>query len=1752
MNAADLKSLLDTRMKTGTVQVAVLDGIGTEMLDPIEARLTIAQQIKDPLTTTRPEDIRAKYDVPGSLTGAALQAEVDKRRSIGDIRYVQAAVEVYLKATYVFAGTPVVVVTPHRDLANARFDDMRTATIRIPIVDDNGTAIPLTDAGLIAEIDRVIPKWHYTVVNTTASRSAPYIKQMNTSQTKHNWATLKALPESFFQVEASSEDSHVVDRFSRQLYWMDISTVLEKADNIIDGENTHKFGEVPGAVRVEASSTLVDRTRVISEQIEVPTNILKGFEDEDPNIGGGGITGIAAQEITNPVTLDIEDSLVSLGESPSVTMLEPLEEHTIDVLQEIRLLSNDKKGENLLGEVLIFHQLLGPTDGLVLKLAGRNVRVFAAPLNGSGIKDNIVSDNVDLPEQFVGFDPTDNKLIPPTKEFEYARTYLDGSSDREIDRVPKTLKSDLEFDFTTTISGVSPGSQQHPLPGAESPGLISIFLGMNGGGKGSINNTGIPPLRKNQVINIQKITAEPDYAIISIKQNTGGGVGGVSPNTFTEGLAQISAKPSYATLPNAGQCRTLAMNFPNFANLFSFSSSAATAVDMMWIVDVHVEGVYDLIELADPAESTDVDTTYLEFSPDQTYTVVNTRIDNMPGNGFLLGERRIKDLFDKSIVIHELKYDANKIPKGGVQLRAFCTYDITSEQNAQTISIDIPAPNGFITDKLVTEVKMGVFSEQIVINLSDPDQIVKYPGRSIFKSVRLDALVDQNNSIEKTISSVILFYDNSYHQTDALIKPSAHFTPWDTSLIPRRIEDLSSLTFNSLTVLPIASWSHTLPAGSVWDTFFTEDKTGDILDDPVGKFVTGGIIYYWANDLDEDGQLVEVFVKYANAPVTPYPEDLAILSVSVPEGHVVSFRVANLTPKQLFYIDDLGIIRSVIDSYDIKTLEILYDTNTVPEHGAFVEVYATYGLPTITSNAAEDLLSFSVRGEVKVKAVQFTGLTPLTVKYVTRDEGIVDSLSKPEYLSAVLVDFKQFTSSADKVMIQFVVTYLKNLKVIEYPVRQDWEVTAINPVLPTPSTLIAIKSVWARGEFDKFWDINYGGVSSFRTQRLSKVRMELYDADLSTDTGRYTAINLGMNEIQHRRANPFIPDPGYWASPSGQDEQFRIDIQGVSVNRIVVTGTTSTPSPIRVIDQGYEKPFVNGVTYEPTSILLFYSRLDSVELYYDRAENVHDTHRYNVLFDDSAIWKSNDVDDVEYLEIIANSAITANQVIAAPDSSSVAISKVRMSVGGDAREMTTVEYTPASTTTSARPYNKDDTIITVISTVGFANYQLVDIGGIETVRIAMVRDATTLIVDPLSQTIPASSTVTVVGYDFGEPVSMSYCRLDIAKSAVGSVALRAIIPKIERRFSVVDSARNVIAPDATWWSSSSSENATQEAQLRMWFEQPAFFNRMDIAEDIESAPEFTYLDAYTDTEKQMFFSKEIGNRGFLNRTKADADSPESEPVTIQAKSLTLKWDQLPRDPNTGLYQTKVTKCIPEFVYDAARSYPKFALDGNVFTRWSSTDTANPLDVVTAIFDLGAVYPVDRVLIYTPSVGTSATLSYSLGDHPSGYQAWGNIVDIGAASATVTQSLTLDAGPGSPPATQVTVASTAGFDVGRFVNVRDNVSPGGIGEFRKIATLSPTVITFTPGLALDYTVANSALVEQSNIICPGWYPPIVVGQACVGGHIVGPASFSDAFVLPLVEARYIKMEFTNLALEPGTGLYNVRLNHVDIFQSVTVL
>jgi len=97
-----------------------------------------------------------------------------------------------------------------------------------------------------------------------------------------------------------------------------------------------------------------------------------------------------------------------------------------------------------------------------------------------------------------------------------------------------------------------------------------------------------------------------------------------------------------------------------------------------------------------------------------------------------------------------------------------------------------------------------------------------------------------------------------------------------------------------------------------------------------------------------------------------------------------------------------------------------------------------------------------------------------------------------------------------------------------------------------------------------------------------------------------------------------------------------------------------------------------------------------------------------------------------------------------------------------------------------------------------------------------------------------------------------------------------------------------------------------------------------------------------------------------------------------------------------------------------------------------------------------------------------------------------------------------------------------------------------------------VITFAPGLALDYTIANSALVEQSNILCPGWYPPIVVGQACVGGHVRGPASFADAFVMSLVEARFVKFDFTDLALEQGTGLYNVRINNLDIFASVIVL
>lgn len=1742
MNAVDLKALLDTRMKTGTVQVAVLDAIGQEMLDKVEARLTIAQQIKDPLLTTRPEDLRAKYGIVTSLTGAALAAEIDNRRQIGDISYVQTAVENYLKATYTFAGTPTVVVTPHRDLANAKFDDLRTATIRVPVQDDSSVAISLVDAGLIAEIDRVIPKWHYTIVNTTASRSAPYIKDVTSAPTKHVWTELDVFP-GYFDVEASSEAQTIDVRAPKQLYWLNPTTQIEKADNILDGEDILSFDDVPSKLRVEASSTLVDATRVISEQIEVPSNVIGGFDPKDPNVDQVGITAIAAPERETQITRSVKDDLINQANGPSITMWEPQEEHPISVVQEIRLLTNDKKAsDQLLGDVLIFHEYLDPSDAITLKIAGREIRVFAAPLSGGlDIKDNIVDTNIDFPEQFVAFDPTSDKLPPPTKEYEFARTFLDAPSNRSIDKIPVTLDQDQEFSFDLTITGASPGSQQNQAFGQASTGLTTVPVNSPSSIQGISNVQGFLPINEDQYYNVQILNAEPEFAKITIKQNVGGGTG----NDFTEGLAQLSTRPSFSLLPNAGNCRSIAINVPSLANMFSFGSLTADLVDLSYVVVVHAKGVFDRIELQSGANATTQDTVYLEYSPDQTYNVTNTRIANMPGGGFNLGERRIKDLFDKSIVVHELKYDANKIPDGGVQLKAFATYEIDHEDNQETESVDVPTPRGFICDQVTINVKVNNVIEQLVVSLSDVDQIRSWSG-TVFKTVRLDTVIDAVNTKDKSIASVILFYDTSSWTTDAIIKPSGHFSPWDTSLVNRRIEDLQSLTFNVIDELPLTAWRHTLP--SIWDAFFTEKDTGAILDSPIGKFVGSGIIYYWQQDLAEDGQLVEVFVTYGNAGLNPAAKDMSILSVSVPEGHVLSFKIYNLTYEKLYYVDDLGVIRSYIDDYDIKTLEIHYDTNKIPVNGTFVEVWGKYGPPAATSNSAEELLSFSVRSEVKLKSVNFTGLVPKVIKYDTRDEGIIDSLAVPKYVSAVLVNFEKFQGNADKVTVVFEAVYLKNLKEVSFPVRNDWTVNAVTPILPTPPTLISIKEVWVEGEFDKWLDTNYGGTTPYRAQRIQNIRVFFYDADLSSDEGRYIDVNVDIMKIEDKRFGPFLPQPGTWASPSGQDEQFRIELTGVRVNRIDITGTTSTASPIRLIDRGYEKPYVQGVTTEPSTILLFYRTISSIKIYYDKTESVHNTHRFNALFDDATVWASSATPDDESLEIIGSN-LNGNQLVVDLDSGSVAVSSIRLSVGDGNPDLVTVEYAPVSTSTVAQPYATGDVRIDVLSTVGLVESELLKIDT-QIVRLRRILSPTLIEIDPLLASIPASSTVSTVGFDFGEPITFARCLVEFVKAGNGSVIARAIIPRMERRFQTRHLARNVLARDTTFWSSNGAESPTQETHLKLWFNPTGYFNKIDFAEEIESAPSITYLDAKTDTEHPVFLGHDVANRGSLYRQEDQADDPEVAPALVMAKSLDLRWDKLPRNPGTGQYQTRVIRCIPTLRYDAANSYPNFMLDGNIQTRWSSVDTANPSDVMSVIVDLGQVYPVDRILIISPSAGTSATAYYSLANQE--YQVWGSIADIGAAVSTVTQNLTANVGPSYPPDTQVSVASTAGFDVGRFVNIRDSVSPSGVGEFRKVATISPTVLTFTPGLVLDYTTANSALVEQSNILCPGWYPPIVVGEACVGDHIRGPATFSDAFVMPLVEARFVRLDFTNLALEQGTGLYNVRLNHLDIFASVTVL
>jgi len=127
---------------------------------------------------------------------------------------------------------------------------------------------------------------------------------------------------------------------------------------------------------------------------------------------------------------------------------------------------------------------------------------------------------------------------------------------------------------------------------------------------------------------------------------------------------------------------------------------------------------------------------------------------------------------------------------------------------------------------------------------------------------------------------------------------------------------------------------------------------------------------------------------------------------------------------------------------------------------------------------------------------------------------------------------------------------------------------------------------------------------------------------------------------------------------------------------------------------------------------------------------------------------------------------------------------------------------------SSGGYSEGTTEIKVDSTTGIEQSNLIRIGDTEIVRVRRVVDATTLRIDPLSDDISNNDPVWIIGYDFGDlPIDIDIVIVDFIKTTSGSVRVRQIRPRIERRFFTHTYARNVADRTLSYWSPEGSEKA---------------------------------------------------------------------------------------------------------------------------------------------------------------------------------------------------------------------------------------------------------------------------------------------------------------------------------------------------------
>lgn len=1768
------KILNDPRANSGDVQGAILDKVDEVMLDPVAATVQEALDIKNPLTTSRPEDLRAKFNISDPLTGAILEAKISSQKQVGDPSYVAAAAEEYLNTSpdYDFATTPASVsVFVHDDRTPSRGDDRHALTVQIPTVDNNGKSVPLDDAGLAAELRRVAPKWYVTVTNGSDTRSAPYITELSSDDTGHDYESVDIFPD---RVEASSEHERVVARDSKDVDWFAFSTVLAKADNVLFGEDERHPDDETLGVRVEASSVFIDQYRDFEEEINPSTELLGGFPPRDPNIESVGITAIAAPELEVAATYDIADETISSGQRPTVNLLTPIDYIPITIEQERRLLENPEPLDDLIGRLEIFHEYMKADDKRFIALAGREVRVLAQPLPG-GLEDeaDLVINPHRVFQEFIPKDSSLRKLTPPGAVVEFAREFFEGPSSKEFEIPTKRLAVDQDLGFSLTVSGSAGGA---PPPGgsAADPGLIVIPVKDPGSVAGVTGATGFPSNFNPDFnfLNIQKMVVEVSPLTVNISVGVlGGGI-----NT-TGGVLPISIRPEYDMLPNAGDCRSFALTVPQLNELLTIQPGTTGNMaffQITWQMSFAAQVLYDLWERKPPANTTEVDPDFKDFAPDQTFRVTNITLtgheafdlehaqyyDPQPGWSDTLDDPPT----GASIRTHRMKYDRNKVPEKGKVVKAFATYEIAPEIGAQTVQVNVPIPQGLLCDSV--EIRFG--TQIFTVNLSSPN-IMTRPTYNlgtgpVFKAVHLDAIIDPSKYSQYSLASIILFYDPADITYDRICEAYAHYITPISPLGTRNIEDLQSITFTTFDELSVKLWRHNL--NSIYTAFFTEAATGAILDGgapppntqmPLDRLVSGGIIFYWKEDLDKEGLMAEVYVTYGDLNNTiPSPVDMATLSVGVPDGRVGSFDIVNLAWTRLYYIDDRGIYRTYIGNFKIKTLEIHFDKNTLPATQVLVQVFANYLRPSPTSTADRELASFGARDLLMVEA-QFEGCNVLKILYDTIEHGIIqDTLSEPMRVQNVLVLFDAFPGGVEKVEVKFKPTYLKPLKEVVYLVRQDWIVTAIE--MGTPAAGVSLRAVTIVGEFDKFMDLNVGGISPYRAQRLQSVRVLFYDSDLSGDEGHVPAVSLDVLRATNSKFNPFIDGVGKWESPTGLDVQYRVDMSGVKINSLEIDGETSSQMPIMVIEKGISRPFVEGTTYEPSSLLFFYRTIRDIQILY-RGQRPDPRHpRQNVLYDDNTYWKSGVGAGQERLEIAPSGQILFNQLVVDLHSSCVSLSEIKVRVLKEGRDYLYASFVPVLTSIEGTSgFNVGSTRLELGTTSDIKPGALLRIGageepGDEYVRVLDVLDATHVLVDPLEANAPAETPVQVVGWDFGEPLESVRTILNFSKADAGALTVRQVRPRLERRFLARANARNVNSRNDESWSPVGGEAPAASARLSLLYDKVKAFNRIDFEEAVESRFKVSIVDDQQGIEREIFLARDLNEQGDVYGTPQKADQPAYRPEVVRTKVVVAEWEEQPRNPLTGLFHVDMRHFIPQFRHDRLNSDVLNALDPNLQIAWRSQTLLDTTSTVSIVADLEVAQTIDRLAIMTQSAGVSVDIYASLGNHPLGFEYVATIDDISEPNPgdVVTQVLNADSGASEPEANRLYMANTSGFEVGAVVGVSDSASTP--GEWREIvAIVTNSYLELNADLQQDYLVANGAVAEQSNILIPGTYFPILTDFYCRGDHIRGPRSFRQAYVLPSTFARFFKFVFSGVTAESGDGDSRLIVNFVDLFQALTI-